>query len=159
MDEKFNEFGEYFVKQVIDEIHDKNEEQQQLLTSVAMMQIDYDSSNEFDFAFKVVKHSSLLAGNAYFESIGQYIVQQWMGKWNQESIADTLKPGDCTPLKIDAGHPPPHIMIQLQRPISVTNISLFHYPLHLLPESAINSAPKEFQIFVQFYCLLFCCLF
>lgn len=151
---QLNEKFEQFEKLIMDGVQQEMEDFQKLPTlptSNLGTKYDNDLSNEFDFSYKVVRHSSLLSGN--LESFGQYIVQQWMGKWNQQSIMDTFKPGDCTPLRINPQMDThPYIVISLQRSIIITNFSLFHYPMHLLPKSAINSATKEFQISVK-YCI------
>eukprot|EP01084_Bolivina_argentea_P099998 179653_1 len=103
-----------------------------------------------DWAYHVVSHSKLKTNNDdnIFHKYGYWLMYDVLSKWNQQSILTTHKPGDCTPLAFDRRkeQSDAYITIELYKPIHVKQVSLYHYHSAVLTQTAINAAPKEFQI-------------
>jgi len=99
-----------------------------------------------DWSYRVVSHSKLKRNKRdVLSEYGYWIIHHLFSKWNQQSISATYKPGDCTPLQFDASSSA-YITIELYRPIQIRKVSLYHYHSPVLTQTAINAAPRDFQI-------------
>jgi SUN domain-containing protein 1/2 len=61
------------------------------------------------------------------------------------ALQPDVHPGQCWAFKGDNGY----VVIQLSVPIRPTGFSLEHIPKSLSPTGSIDSAPKDFTVFVR----------
>merc|ERR1712013_355733 len=123
---------------------------------------EIENENDFadvDWAFRVVSHSSLKRSRrrrGVMSSIAHWLSERMFARWNQNAISATRKAGDCTPLQFESefeaesaehrARNNAYLTIELFRAVRVRAVSLFHYRSPILTQSAIDAAPKRFQI-------------